>query len=63
MSSLMFVRPAVSEELRHTDRFAVRLAGCADVARRAVISNVGLKISFQQAKPVSLIERLFEQTP
>ena len=43
MSSLMFVRPAVSEELRHTDRFAVRLAGCADVARRAVISNVGVK--------------------
>ena len=28
---------------RHTDRFAIRLAGSADVARSAVISNVGVE--------------------
>ena len=28
---------------RHTDRFAIRLAGSADVARRAVINNFGVK--------------------
>ena len=46
---------------RHTYRFAIKLAGSADVARRAPSVTSELKISLQLAKPASLIVHLCEQ--